>query len=374
MKKICLFISSLHKAGAERVMAQIAEHLSAEGLEVTLVTQADDRGKPDSFSVSENIKRRFSDLTNQEITKSRVVNFVRRYRKLQRIWEEEKPDIILSFIGKNNVMAIQTAKKLKTPVVAAVRGDPALEYADNRTKNAAFKLFKEAAGIVVQTEEGKMFFPADIRKQCVILPNPIAESFCTERFTGERKKEIVCVGRIDDNKNQKMLLEAFGEIADAYPAYQLRFFGTGPMAETLEKEAKDMGLKDRAFFLGHRDDIASEIRDASVFVLPSDTEGMPNALLEAMALGLPVIATDCPCGGPRDLIREKENGLLIPVRDREALKEALLFVIAHPEEAEAMGEKARNVQERFAPEKALAAWSKYLKETEALYHEGGSQS
>ncbi|MBO5564803.1 MAG: glycosyltransferase [Lachnospiraceae bacterium] len=344
-------------------MVQIAEHLAAQGVEVTLVTQTDDRDAPDSFRVSDTIRRRFSDLTKEEITKSRLRNFLRRYRKLQKIWEEERPDLILSFIGKNNVMAIQTAKKTGIPVVAAVRGNPALEYEDALTRKAALSLFPKAAGIVVQTKEGRTFFPESIRKKCVIFPNPIEESFCKEKETRDRKKDIVCVGRIDENKNQRMLLHAFTELQDEFSDYRLCFYGTGPMMEELQKEAEASGLKERVLFAGHRDDIAEAIRDASAFVLPSDTEGMPNALLEAMALELPVIATDCPCGGPRDLIEDRKNGLLIPVRDKDALREALRFVLTHPEEARKMGKEAGRVRDRFAPEKALKAWSDYLRET-----------
>ena len=363
MQRICLFISSLHKAGAERVMVQIAEELRRRGKDVTLVTQWDDRDKADAFKPSPEIRRRFSELTEEELTGSRIRNFIRRYRKLQKIWEEERPDLILSFIGKNNVMAIQTASRFGIPVVAAVRGDPALEYAEERLKKAAMRVYPKAAGIVLQTEDGLKFFPEQIRKKCTILPNPVDASFCLPYPETGRDKRIVAVGRIDGNKNQRMLVDAFARLPERFAQYRLELYGTGPEMENLTAYAKTLPCGDRIRFFGNADDIASAIRSAALFVLPSDTEGMPNALLEAMALGLPVISTDCPCGGPRQLIREGENGLLIPVRDTEALAAAMEKILSDPAAADRMGRCAQSVQDTYAPDKALAAWAEYLEKT-----------
>ncbi|MBP3735902.1 MAG: glycosyltransferase family 4 protein [Lachnospiraceae bacterium] len=360
MRKVCLFISSMHKAGAERVMLLIAKELVRRGKEVTLVTQWDDRGKPDAFAVPDTIRRRFSELTEKELTGSRIVNFIRRYRKLRKIWKEEKPDLILSFIGKNNVMAVQTGARLHIPVVAAVRGDPSLEYTDTRLKKAAFGVYPKAAGIVLQTQDGRLFFPERIRKKSVILPNPIDPSFCLPPYEGAREKTIIAVGRIDENKNQRMLMDAFAALSERFPEHRLLLVGTGPAEKELAAYAKTLPCGDRISFPGNLDDIASAIRPASLFVLTSDTEGMPNALLEAMALGIPVISTDCPCGGPRQLIRDGENGLLVPVRDTNALAAAMERILSDPAAAEKMGTAARSVQETYAPDKALAAWAEYL--------------
>ena len=368
MRKAALFISSLHKGGAERVMSQIAHHLLAGGYEVVLVTQ---RVDGDEYALDGRIRRRISDLMPEETAGSsiagRIVNLARRFRKLREIWKEEKPDVILSFIGKNNVMAILTAKGLHIPVVCGVRGDPALEYEDPSLKKAAFRTFGGAARIVLQTERSRNFFPENISKKAIILPNPIEPQFLMPPFEGERDGRIVTVGRIDANKNQRLLIDAFCNVADRIPDCRLEIFGQGPDLEQLRALVKERGMEEWISLPGPVDRVQDRIRSASLFVLPSDTEGMPNALLEAMSLGLPCISTDCPSGGPAQLIKDGVNGLLVPVRDEKRLGEAMVQMLTDRQKAEEMGRKARGVQEIYAPDKALQAWEQCLAEAADIW-------
>ena len=362
MRKIAFYISSLHKAGAEHVCVQLAEHFFRRGWQVTVATQYDDRGLADSYDLPEGITRRISEPSRQELGRSRIRNFLLRYSKLCAIWKEEAPDLIVSFIGKNNVMALQTAKHCHIPAVVCVRGDPEQEYLDMRVRQAAFRLFPKAAGVVLQTRQSALFFPEAVRKKVKILPNPVDPAFLSEDFSAGKEpyRRIVSVGRVDENKNQWMLIEAFSRIAEEFPDTVLEFYGTGPKLEEWKKDASNLDCAPRIRFKGHEDRIADAIRGAAVYVLTSDTEGMPNALLEAMALGLPVISTDCPCGGPAELIRDGENGLLVPVRDDWALEEALRSLLSDPGKAAGMGKKAKLAGLEHAPEKVLSAWEDYL--------------
>jgi glycosyltransferase involved in cell wall biosynthesis len=362
MRKIAFYISSLHKAGAEHVCVQLAEHFFRCGWQVTVATQYDDRGLADSYDLPEGITRRISEPSRQELGRSRIRNFLLRYSKLCAIWKEEAPDLIVSFIGKNNVMALQTAKHCHIPAVVCVRGDPEQEYLDMRVRQAAFRLFPKAAGVVLQTRQSALFFPEAVRKKVKILPNPVDPAFLSEDFPAGKEpyRRIVSVGRVDENKNQWMLIEAFSALAEEFPDAVLEFYGTGPKMEEWKKDASVLDGAGQIRFMGHEDNVAGAIRGAAAFVLTSDTEGMPNALLEAMALGLPVISTDCPCGGPAELIRSGENGLLIPVRDTWALEEALRDVLSDPEKAAQMGKKAKETGLEHEPGKVLSEWENYL--------------
>ena len=122
---IALFISALRKGGSERVLVNLAEYLKDNGVEVTVVTQYEGQGE---YSLSPGIRRVFSEITKEEKSRSRVVNFFRRFFKLRGIWKAERPDVILSFIGKNNLMALLTSSFLRIPVVISVRGEPKEEY------------------------------------------------------------------------------------------------------------------------------------------------------------------------------------------------------------------------------------------------------
>lgn len=357
MAKIAFFINSLHKAGAERVACNLMTYLQSRGHEILLVTQHQDE---DEYALPAGIRRELSDLTERETGKSRLLNFWHRYRKLQRIWQQERPQVILSFIGKNNVMALLTACPCHIPVVAAVRGTPALEYEGRGLKKAAFLTFPRAAGVILQTEESRDFFPPKVQKKVTILPNPLHEDFLRPVYEGEREKTIVTVGRMDENKNQQMAIEAFAALAEEFPAYRLVLYGNGELKEKLYQEAQRLGVADKVSLPGSIRDVAGALKKASVFLLTSDTEGMPNTLLEAMALGTACISTDCPCGGPAMLIRDGENGFLVPVRDTKALTEKLRLLLQDQGLREQMGRKASKVQEVYAPENVLPQWEEYL--------------
>ena len=109
-------------------------------------------------------------------------------------------------------------------------------------------------------------------------------------------------------------------------------------------------------------DVAGHIEKARIFTLTSNTEGMPNSIIEAMCLGIPVVSTDCPCGGPAELIRDGENGLLVPVGDENALAEALRKILRSPELEKKLGDNAVLIQKTMEPEKVCGLWEKYLKQ------------
>lgn len=340
-------------------MVNLAEYLHTRGHQVVLVTQHRDG---DEYACDPAIPRVLSELTPEEIGGNRIVNFLRRYRKLQKIWKKERPDLILSFIGKNNVMALLTARRCRIPVVVSVRGNPESEYEEEKLRKSAMRTFGRAAGVVLQTKRSGEFFPEQIRKNSVILPNPLNGAFLLPRWEGEREKTVTAVGRLDENKNHRMMIEAFAALAQEFPAYTLVIYGDGPLREQLQEEIVERGLQTRILLPGSVTDVAGVLHRTSAFLLTSDTEGMPNTLLEAMALGVPCIATDCPCGGPAEVIRDGENGFLVPVRDAKSLTETLRRILADPELAERIGTEAQKVREIYAPEKALPQWEAYLLE------------
>ena len=138
-------------------------------------------------------------------------------------------------------------------------------------------------------------------------------------------------------------------------------YGEGDKRGELEKLVEELGLKDRISLPGNIRNIADEMEKNSLFVLSSDFEGMPNALMEAMALGLPCVSTDCPCGGPRYLIKNGENGVLVPVGDADALAEAMKKMLHDEDLRIRIGNNARTIQTRLSPEKIYGQWESYIK-------------
>lgn len=355
--RIAFYIGSLHKGGAERVFVNLAEYFLNHDYQIVMVTQYQ---KTEEYELPKGVKRVISDITPQETAKSRILNFIRRVRKLRRIWKEEQPDLVLSCAGKNNFMTIVTTMFTKTKPVVSVVGEAQEEYPGRLMKALANLLFPFAAGVILQTERSRSFFSDRVGKTAVILPNSLNPQFLRPLYSGEREKRIVAVGRLDANKNHEMIIRAWAKLAEKYPDYTITIYGEGELHEYLQKLAISLGLSGKIFLPGIIPDVAKEIERAALFLLTSYSEGVSNALIEAMALGLPVIATDVPSGGTVELIRHGENGWIIPTGDERALTEAIDKLLSNPDLAKELGYQAYQLQERFSPEQVNRKWRAYF--------------
>lgn len=355
-RHIAFYIGSLKKGGAERVFINLAGYFATRGCRVTMVTQYE---KENEYILPGGVSRVISDITPEE-EGGRIGNIWRRYQKLRRIFLELRADVVLSTIGKNNFMALLANAFLPTKVVVSVVAEPTEEYPGGLMRFLAKTLFYFADGIVLQTTDAAKFFPEGIRKKSVILKNSLNPAFVRPRFAGSRRQDIVAVGRMDENKNHRMAVRAFAHIADRFPDSRLILYGDGALRTALMEEAARLGLTERILLPGSVTDVADRIEKAYAFLLTSFTEGMPNTLIEAMSLGLACIATDCPCGGPGDLIEDGVNGFLVPVNDDMALADRLSLLLADPAAAEAMGKEAAKLQEDYRPDRVNAAWEAYF--------------
>lgn len=355
---IAMLIGALTKGGAERVLVNLADYFAEKGYRVTMVTQYK---KENEYPLNEKVNRIISDITEEETGKSRLLNFVRRFFKLRNIWKRERPDVILSFIGKNNMMAILTSRFLDIPVAVSVRAEPSEEYYTPFLRRMAKCLFAQASGVILQTGRCFDFFPEKVRKKAVLLKNPIDRSFFRERYQGERDKTIVAVGRVDANKNHEMLIRAFARIAEEFSDYRLIIYGEGELRPKLLTLIEELTMTDRILMPGSVNNVADVIYKSEIFVLPSNTEGAPNTLMEAMAMGLCVVATDCPCGGPADLIENGYNGILTPVMNEEKMKENLQFLLNNLQKAEELGTNAKKTADIYQPEIVYGEWEKFLR-------------
>ncbi len=356
-KKIAFYIGSLRKGGAERVFVNLADFFQREGYRVIMVTQY---RREDEYVLPDGIKRILSDIEGEKVSSSRVLNFFRRLNKLHAIWKAEKPDIVLSCIGKNNFMAVATAMGTGMKPVVSVVGEAKEEYPTKAMRMLANLLFSRAAGIVLQTERSRAFFCRKVGGRAVILPNSLNPDFIRPRYEGEREKKIVSVGRMDANKNHEMQLRAFAALKGRYPGYKLVIYGDGELRPDLEALAAFLGVSDRVVLPGVVQDVAKRIERASLFLLTSYSEGVSNALIEALALGLPVIATDVPSGGTEELMTDGVNGLVIPAGDQRALEAAMDRLLGDAPLAERLGREASKIQEKLAPERVNRLWKEYF--------------
>jgi glycosyltransferase involved in cell wall biosynthesis len=218
----------------------------------------------------------------------------------------------------------------------------------------------KADGYVFQTEEARSFYKGKYDKKSVIISNPLKIESLPKPYLEERKRNIVTVGRLHPQKNQMLLIQAFEEIKDKYPDYNLIIYGEGVLRKELQEYINDNKLDSRIIMPGNVLNLLSLIKDSGIFILSSDFEGMPNALIEAMALGLPCISTDCPCGGPKSLIENGENGLLFEVGNKNQLINAIEYMINNPDKAKQMSEKAVNIRNTLNANHICEKWYNYI--------------
>lgn len=351
-KTIAFHIPSLVGGGAERVICNLANHFAEEGYRVSMITS--EMEDHQYYQLDEHVTR----VVLPKPTGNRILKIFRRLGILRKAIRDSEAPVVVSFIGMANLRAILATRFMKTKVVVSVRSAPGREY-KGKEKLAKF-LFRFAEGAVFQTEMARDYFPGSVRRKSTILMNPLLGDFSRAGYEGQREKEVVTVGRLHPVKNHEMLIRAFARFHPDYPDYVLRIYGDGENRTKLEELIQELACGEYVFLEGNCDAVADAIWKASLFVLTSNTEGMPNALLEAMALGLPCISTDCPCGGPAALIRDGENGLLIPVGDEDALVEAMGRIVSEEGLAEKLGQRAEKVKEQYAPDKIYQMWEEYI--------------
>lgn len=363
--KVFFHLNSMGRGGAERVVSILSNRFAELGHEVVVATQWISEKE---YPLSASVRRISVGLTEEDENKNRIQKAFCRLFRLRSSITKEKPDLVVSFCCKANFRSAFSLLGKKIPLLVSVRNNPEEDYKPHKWITAWME--HKASGCVFQTPDAQAYFSPKLQAKSRIIYNPIDESYLTlqkeKRLKDEdRVKEIVTVGRITEQKNQLLLLKAFTFIADKYPEYRLKIYGdveSPRVYEALQQYVEEQKLQDRVLFMGTVDSVREEIYNASLFVLSSDYEGMPNALIEAMAMGLPCISTDCPCGGARMLIEEKKTGMLTPVGDQKALAEAMDYMLQNRECALQMGLEAENIIKRVHPDTICNEWLTYIEQ------------
>lgn len=364
MEQLIFLTLSLTKGGAERVICNMCNEHFVKQYRVTIISLM--AAEPE-YDLNPDIRVLYVDERPEQYRQNMAVRFVRRRKALASLLKKlERADgrigALISFLPEPNFLITSLAPRRGYPVIISVRNDPAKEYASKVRRLLMKLLYKRADGYVFQTREARDYFSfsSHIIKNSAEIPNPLGKEFLNvpvRAFTG---KEIVSVGRLEPQKAPMSLIHAFAGIHAEFPEYRLLFYGEGSLREEMQEEIKKAGLNERIFIKGNTDRIKDDVGQASLFVLPSLYEGMPNALMEAMALGVPCIATDCPCGGPRSLIQSGENGILVPVGDEQELGKSMADLLKDLPKAALMGRRAQEITKELAPERIYQQWDELI--------------
>lgn len=342
--------------GAEKVIATVANSLVNRGNSCSIITFINDECV---YQLHEDIK--IYPMLNKA-GKPGGKNKLKAYFSLRDKINALKPDVVVIMPEEISAKAVPALMGVKTKIVVSERNNPWV-MPENKLNRALRKMFYPMVdGIIFQTEMASEFFSKSIRKKGEIILNPLD----TERIpdipvTKNKKKTVVSVGRLASQKNHKLLIDAFRDFARFYDDYKLLIYGNGPLKEELMAHARANLYPDSYEFCQATNDVWNEVFDAGMFVMTSDYEGLPNALMEAMACGIPCISTDCPSGGPKALIEDGINGYLCDVGNKAQLVKAMCKVADEPDISYEMGVKATQIKEIASPWSITLKWEEYLR-------------
>ena len=353
MKKICFVINKLTDGGAERVTSVVANCLfRRKKYEIVVVTFEKNEDEKEYY-LEKGIQRVNMPLSNSNGILGMVKNFINIRKRLLLL----NCDCYIGIDIFANLLVTFLGMTSKFKIIISERNAP--RQVELRTINKMLRkiLYPFCDKIVFQTQgalEDSDFF---LRKKGIIIPNPIKENLPIR----EAKENVVCAaGRLVAQKNYKMLLDAFEQVAKKHPEYRLSIYGQGVMKEELSKLIIERSLEKNVILEGYFEDVHNEMKNNEIFVLSSDYEGLPNSLMEAMAMGFPVVSTDCPPGGPRSLIENGKNGYLVPVNDSEKMAEKINYLIENKSIREKMGKEAERVRKKYSAEIIATQWERVI--------------
>ncbi len=353
-KSITFLMDSLGNGGAERVTSILVNYFCNKDYVVNIIVA--NRVKKD-YVID---KRANVIFLPEPKTNFKIVRGYKRYISLRNILKSLQSDVIISLSNTWGEFRLVTSMETKnSKLIMSERNDPSKHPESPIMRKIRNFNYRFADIMVFQTPGAKAYFSKKIQDKGVIIPNPIKENLPAP-YTGNRRKVIVNYCRLHEQKNLKMLIDAFNMLIQEYSEYTLEIYGRGEMEEPLKQYVISLGLEGKVLIKGFEKDIHNKIRDSAMFVSSSDYEGISNSMLESLAIGLPTICTDCPPGGARMVIKPFENGMLVPVGDTKALYEAMKYMIENPDEAEKTSQNATKIREKLASDVICEQWFKLL--------------
>lgn len=357
--KITLLIGSLSGGGAERVVCNLANYLANAKHDVTVLTVSDKQ----TYELIKEVRHKVLFSESNSKLPHILINVIRFFR-FNRYLRREKVDVYITFLPELTGMLLAQKRFINCPIIVAERADPKT-FCDRSNKNRKMfdKYYPKADGYVFQTETAREYYSSrgiDVTRSEVIA-NAINPIFLEKNNQPRKKKTIIAAGRLTEQKNFSLLIKAFSLAQKSIQDYSLEIYGQGPLLELLKKEAQELGIEKKVTFPGFENNMKDKLETASLFVLSSDFEGMPNALIEAMATGLPCISTRCRGGGAEFLINDHENGILVPVGDVSAMADGIVEVLNSPKLAERLGLAASEIKNNLSPDIVYGRWECFIK-------------
>lgn len=375
--KILFFVSSMHAGGAERVAATLSNGWVRQGHQVTLAPTYTRKGKL-FYELDPDVHLEWLADRLGRLGRTPLAPLVKLWA-LRRLVRQQRPDIIVSFLTNVNVMVLMATRGLNVPLIVCERTNPAVSSSATPTLQKLRRLlYPHASMVTVQADASLAAMMKQVPglQRLAVVPNPlppdlpgprslqetgVAEQEVSSGAQPSRRYRLVAMGRFVPSKRFGDLITVFASLAPRFPDWDLAIWGDGPLRIKLEARVAEAGLADRVLLPGRTATPWAELLASDLFVLTSEVEGFPNALIEAMALGLPCVSVDCP-SGPREITRDGVDARLVPLNDASALEQALAGLMESAQERARLGEQgARSVRERYGLQQVLGRWDELFK-------------
>lgn len=330
--------------GAERVIATLSNGFAERGNNVSILMLSNE-SNGSFYSLSQSIE--LSDLSLES------GGFLKKAKAIRKYVLNKKPDIVISFLSYVCIYTWWALRHTKIPYIVSERNDP-----NQRGKLKQFllnKSFRKAAGCVFQTEDAQEWYLKKNKLNSVIIHNPVNLDFVPEKI-GSIKNQILYVGRLNEQKNCFMLLNAFKLFSVKHPGFTLKLYGDGPLRDELFSQISNLNLTNKIQLIPSSKTWQKDDFDSAMFVLASRFEGMPNVLAEALSLGIPSVSTDCTIGGPKEL-KKCFSHLLVLSEENNAESFSLAM-----EKALQIQRKIPEIPEILKKEYIIKRWLTFIKE------------
>lgn len=345
--KLTFVTSTLHAGGSERVMSLLANTFAQKGYEVEIICI---NKHLVFYPIDEKVKVWFAEDEVKSLSILKKVLWLRNHIK------NDRPNVVIAFMLEVYCVTLASLIGVSVPVISSERIDP---HFFGRAKGLLrWLLLRRTTHLVVQTVRIKDFYSAKLQSRTTIIPNPVTDKVFSLTPTLKQKR-IIAVGRLAYQKNYPMMFRAFAKVHHDFPDWQLVVYGNGPQKEEIRGVIERLGMEGHIILAGKSDHVVEEMNKSSLFVMSSDYEGMSNALLEAVCVGLPVISTDV--SGAKDLITEGVNGYIVPVGNERVLTLALSSMLSSPEKMDEMGRQSKALAPRFREEQIVGQWEELIK-------------
>lgn len=356
MKKISFIIYNLYPGGAERVVSVLANSFVKRGYQVSIIIL--DNQYIRSYPLLEGI---CIFQFKGKLPQKKVMRVPFQVLFTRKILKKVNPDIIISFMSEVNIISALSNILSNRKLIISERNDPSRDPENKTVRKVRDFVYSKfnISGFVFQTRDARDYFNEKIQRRSTIIFNPLQPNL-PKKYTGQKRKVIVSIGRLASQKNQKLLLEAFSNLSEKFIEYSLEIFGDGELKNELIEKAEELKIQNKFHLKATTPDVLWRVHDASLFVLSSDYEGMSNAMIESIAIGIPTIATDCPVGGAREIIKHGVNGLLTPVGDLKNLTKLMEEVLSSSEISEKMSKNGTELKSLLSEDKIFEEWRNFL--------------